>query len=69
MVALLARVARGIRTLDGKEDVGVFRRRDIVWEPDPQGRHRFRDLFAGGFEPETLRDYRRVVQPGFVARS
>jgi hypothetical protein len=54
MAALLARVARGIRALAGKRDVGVFRRGDIVWELDPKEGIDFTIYLQGVRAPETL---------------
>ena len=65
VVALLSRVV-GVRTLVGKGDVGVFRRGDIAWELDLKKGIGFAIYLQGGFEPKTLREYRRIVQPGFV---
>lgn len=66
LATLLARVARGMRRLAGKGDVGVFRRGNIVWELDLRQGIDFAIYLQGGFEPKTLRDYRKVVRPGFV---
>ena len=64
VAALLTRIARGIRTLAGKGHSGVFRRGDIVWELDLKEGIDLAIYLQGGFEPETVRDYRRVVQMG-----
>jgi hypothetical protein len=65
MAALLARVARGIRALAGKRDVGVFRRGDIVWELDPKEGIDFA-IYLQGVRARDLAGYRTVVQPEFV---
>ena len=51
----------------GKGDVGVFRRGDIVWQLDLKEGIDLAIYLQGGFEPLTLREYDRVVRPGFVA--
>ncbi|HEY5813476.1 MAG TPA: FkbM family methyltransferase, partial [Terrimicrobiaceae bacterium] len=66
VAALLSRAVRRIRTVVGKENVGVFRRGGILWELDLKEGIDFAIFLQGGFEPETLRYFRRVVRPGFV---
>jgi hypothetical protein len=58
MAALLARVARGIRALGGKRDVGVFRRGDIVWELDLKEGIDFA-IYLQGVRARDLAGYRR----------
>ena len=66
MASLISGLVRAIRTVSGKGPVGVFRRGDIVWELDLSEGIDFAIYLQGGFEPETLREYRRVVRAGFV---
>jgi FkbM family methyltransferase len=66
MASLISGLVRAIRTVAGKGPVGVFRRGDIVWELDLSEGIDFAIYLQGGFEPETLREYRRVVRAGFV---
>ena len=67
IAGLISGIVRTTRTLVGKADVGVFRRGDIVWELDLSEGIDFAIYLRGGFEPETLREYRRIVRAGFVA--
>ena len=67
IAGLISGIVRTTRGLIGKADVGVFRRGDIVWELDLSEGIDFAIYLRGGFEPETLREYRRIVQAGFVA--
>jgi hypothetical protein len=66
IAGLISGIVRTTRGLIGKADVGVFRRGDIVWELDLSEGIDFAIYLRGGFEPETLREYRRIVRTGFV---
>ena len=66
VAALLSRTVRAVRTLSGRADIGIFRRGGILWELDLKEGIDFAIYLQGGFEPETLREYRRLVRAGFV---
>jgi FkbM family methyltransferase len=66
IAGLISGIVRTIRSVLGKGDVGIFRRGEIAWELDLREGIDFAIYLQGGFEPETLREYRRLVRAGSV---
>jgi len=68
VAAFLSRMVRGARGVFGKagRGSGIFRRGGFNWELDLTQGIDFAIFLQGGFEPGTLRDYRRTVRPGFT---
>lgn len=64
LAAFLSRVVRRIRSFRGKPDVALFHKGGLDWELDLTQGIDFAIYLQGGFEPMTLREYRRLVGSG-----
>jgi FkbM family methyltransferase len=61
---LLSATVRGVRTLLGKSDNAMVKRRGIWWSLDLNEGIDFSIYLIGGFEPKTLRLYKNIIKPG-----
>lgn len=64
LAACLSRIVRTSRSFVGMGDSGTFRRGGFLWDLDLTQGIDFAIYLQGGFEPGTLRDYRKNVRQG-----
>ena len=64
LAAFLSRLVRHFRKLRGKPDVDFFHRGGFDWQLDLKQGIDFAIYLQGGFEPMTLREYRKLVREG-----
>jgi FkbM family methyltransferase len=66
LAAAVSEVVRCVRKLQNKPETAEFRRGGFTWELDLSQGIDFAIFLQGGFEPRTLRDYKKNVKPGWT---